>query len=333
MRRERIKSVGEGYYHIISRCAMEEFLIDDFFKDVFVDNMRRCEAFSGVEVINYCVMSNHFHLLVRVPDPSVISEDELLERMMLLYGNTATWSNNATVPEIKTRWERLRKEGDLETVEKEQAVYRRRMGDLTQFVQNLKQRFGASLRAGKNLTGTIWSQRYSSVVVEGSAETLSIISAYIDLNPVRAGLVSDPRDYKWSGYGSATRGDKRAMAGLVHIYDRAAKYTAFKKIEQKYKEKLYIEKGTELTPEQIREAIDNDGDLPLAASLRYRVRSFSKGTILGSGDFVESVVNENSDKLGDRFKAAFSKRQSSKEQKDRLFSARDLQINPEGPGC
>jgi len=46
----------------------------------------------------------------------------------------------------------------------------------------------------------LWEERYKSVIVE-SGEAARTIAAYIDLNPVRAGMVSDPAEYRWSSYG------------------------------------------------------------------------------------------------------------------------------------
>ena len=40
------------------------------------------------------------------------------------------------------------------------------------------------------------------------------MASYIDLNPVRAGIVKDPADYRWSGYGEAVAGKKAAREGL-----------------------------------------------------------------------------------------------------------------------
>jgi putative transposase len=39
--------------------------------------------------------------------------------------------------------------------------------------------------------------------------------AYIDLNPVRAELVKDPKDYRWSGYGEAVAGNQARRVGLM----------------------------------------------------------------------------------------------------------------------
>ncbi len=43
------------------------------------------------------------------------------------------------------------------------------------------------------------------------------MAAYIDLNPVRAGIVSDPRGYRWSGYAEAASGGIRARSGLARV--------------------------------------------------------------------------------------------------------------------
>ena len=56
--------------------------------------------------------------------------------------------------------------------------------------------------------GTLWEDRFRSVLVEGAGLALATMAAYIDLNPVRAGMVEDPKDYRWSGYGAAMAGRK-----------------------------------------------------------------------------------------------------------------------------
>jgi hypothetical protein len=56
--------------------------------------------------------------------------------------------------------------------------------------------------------GTLWEERFKSVLVEGAGPALSVMAAYIDMNPVRAGLVSDPKDYRWCGNAAAVAGVK-----------------------------------------------------------------------------------------------------------------------------
>jgi len=45
-----------------------------------------------------------------------------------------------------------------------------------------------------------WAERFKSVLLEGG-EALAAVAAYIELNPVRAGLCADPKDYRYCGFG------------------------------------------------------------------------------------------------------------------------------------
>jgi putative transposase len=57
-----------GVYHCVSRICDKAFRINEEEKGVFVRLMRGYERFCQVEILTFCVMSNHFHLLVRVPE-------------------------------------------------------------------------------------------------------------------------------------------------------------------------------------------------------------------------------------------------------------------------
>ena len=66
------------------------------------------------------------------------------------------------------------------------------MWDVSGYLQRLKQRFTQWFNRRKGRRGVLWEERFKSVLVEGSGDPLSTMAAYIDLNPVRAGLVDDP---------------------------------------------------------------------------------------------------------------------------------------------
>ena len=286
MRKPRIKNDGEGYYHIVSRSAMQNFILGDDDKTMFVKMLRRIAYFSGLEVLNYCVMDNHFHLLIHVPKPVEITEAMLIYRIKALYGD-----DHAKL--TKERWSAYRKGKHFKRLEEEQAMLKRRMGDITPFTQNLKQRFSIWHHAHHGRTGTVWDSRFGSTLVEGTATSLSTVSAYIDLNPVRAGIVDDPKDYKWSGYGAALNGNSDAMLGIARIYDPDAKISSFKKSVEAYREKLYISGTDVLSPEKIQEVIDTKGELPLPVLLRCKVRHFTYGAIFGSKEFVEAEFQKH----------------------------------------
>jgi hypothetical protein len=139
-------------------------------------------------------------------------------------------------------------------------------------------------------------------VEEGDA--LRTVASYIDLNPIRAGIVSDPGDYRWSGYGEAVAGGERSRESLVALM---RKVTAPGKTHQKYIDSYRLELyviGEEVpsdqngeggrrgfTKDQVSEVRKNYGEVSLKYSLNRRVRHFSEGLILGSMDFVQRHVH------------------------------------------
>ena len=97
------------------------------------------------------------------------------------------------------------------------ATFHARMWDVSAFMKLLKQRFTQWFNGRTGRKGTLWEDRFKSVLVDGAGLSLATMAAYIDLNPVRAGLVNDPKDYRWCGYGEAVAGQRLARTGLCRI--------------------------------------------------------------------------------------------------------------------
>ena len=214
----RIKAEGEAFYHVVSRIANRAFLLNkDEKKEVFVNMLHRAADFSGVDVITYVVMDNHFHLCVRVPKrEGEISESEILRRVGVLYGEDRRAA-------LEKRLAGYREEDDDTAVAAELAKLGARMGDLSEFMKTLKQRVSQWYNSNYSHEGTLWSGRFKSVLVE-DGRYLNNLIAYIHGNPIRAGIVTRAADYKWSAPGAAAKGDARAKKGLsllgVSVGDR-----------------------------------------------------------------------------------------------------------------
>ena len=280
MRRKRVKADGGAYYHLVSRCALQQYLFTDDEKRTFVSMMRRIADFSGVEVLTYCVMSNHFHILVRVPQPREVTESELLARVATLYGD-------AYAKEMRERWAAFRKTGQTAFLEKEQEHLRKRMGDISPFMHVLKMRFTLWYRGHHDgHMGTLWDNRFSSTLVEGGG-SLAAVAAYIDLNPVRAGLVTDPKDYHFSGYGAACSGDADARKDLSGVYGDTS--TPRNQLMAAYRGLLYAKGAADLDPAVVRKILYSQEKPSLPLLLRTKIRAFSKGLAIGSKSFAASI--------------------------------------------
>jgi REP element-mobilizing transposase RayT len=281
MNHPRLKVASGAYYHLVSRCCLKQFLFEDTEKKVFVAMMRRVAAFAGIEILTHCIMSNHFHILVRAPEPRLIPEAELLTRVAILYGD-------ARAKEMRERWATYRQSGLQPLLDKEQAQLRRRMGDISEFMHDLKLRFSCWYRANhSNHEGTLWQSCFGSTLVEGNG-SLAAVAAYIDLNPVRAGLVTDPKDYPYSGFAAALTGDSDAIRGLTAVYGNIT--TDFGKVLAAYRGLLYT-KAKALAPLSSPPTANEQSSLLLL--LRTKIRAMSKGLAIGSREFTVSIFTNH----------------------------------------
>jgi REP element-mobilizing transposase RayT len=274
----------------MSRTVGNTFLFKDAEKEVFRKMMWQVADFCGVEILSYCIMSNHFHVLVRVPYVESVSDAELLRRFKVLYPKPTKYQV-ASFADI----ERLLLAGGADAAEVRQSLLSR-MGDLSEFMKTLKQRFSIWYnRNHDQRVGTLWADRFKSVLVEGQGNPLQTMAAYIDLNPVRAGIVEDPKDYRFCGYGEAVSGVKAAQAGLIQIWrDRGAREidSALRAHRLLIFGKHASEPGlSELSRERALKVLDReDGQLPKSVMLRCRVRYFTDGAILGSAEYVRGFT-------------------------------------------
>ena len=85
MRTARIKADGAGYYHCMSWVIEGRYIFQEQEKEKFRRLMRQLEAFSGVQILTYTILSNHFHILLHVPERPVLSDEQLMERLAAIY--------------------------------------------------------------------------------------------------------------------------------------------------------------------------------------------------------------------------------------------------------
>lgn len=227
MARLRITLPGGGCHHCVSRVVDRRFIFGEEEIGVFVATLRRLEAFLDVRVLTYCVMSNHFHLLLEVPGPDEVTRltaQSLRERLPLLYHGQALVGVRA---EIDSALDAAAKPGGSKAwADAITARYQARMGNLSTFLKELKWRFSKWFNGKNDRVGALWEDRFRSVLVQGSKNALMTIAAYIDLNPVRAGMVEDPKDYRWCGYGEAVAGKKIARKNLSLMHLRTGAWQA-----------------------------------------------------------------------------------------------------------
>jgi REP-associated tyrosine transposase len=293
MRFPRVKAQGEGFYHCISGFVDGLFIFGTSDgrcseAEEFLSLMRRRAAFSGIQILDYILMNNHYHLVCKVPEPKALTQSELLERIEAGDGPERAQA-------LRQQLARYAEQPDgLEQSQRLLESYRRRTYDISIFNKELKGGFAQGYNRRHQRYGVLWAERFKSVLLEGG-RAVKTISAYIELNPVRAGLCEDPKEYRYCGYAEAmAQGSEIALEGirtLLGLPETASR----QEIERAYRQLLHL-KGAEATednPPAIDSAAGQDVverekvELSPDERLRCKIRCFSDGVILGSRSFVE----------------------------------------------
>lgn len=183
------------YYHVISRCVRRQFLcgVDSQTGRDFTHRRAwirkrifELERIFAVEICAYAVMSNHLHLVVRMGQAQALEWDdrEVAERWLQLFGG------NPLVRSFLSGSESLT-EAQQAVVKREIGKYRERLFDLSWFMRCLNEPIARWANAEDNVTGRFWEGRFKSQALLDEAAVLTAM-AYVDLNPVRAGMAETP---------------------------------------------------------------------------------------------------------------------------------------------
>lgn len=179
-----LKSGEPTIYHVISYSAPDGFPFGDAEKDYLVKLFKQFGRLYFTEIIGYCVLGDHFHLLVKMLPDTDYSDQEIKHRFHGYFGEKRILTDDR-VP-----------------------FFRRKYSNLSKFVRDIKIGFSRFYNRSRNRHGAVWGDRFKSIIVE-RGEMLINCLALIDLNPVRVGLVRLPEDYCWSSIGDHVRTKNR----------------------------------------------------------------------------------------------------------------------------
>jgi len=242
-------------YHIMSRTALDGFVMGDMEKEFLFKLIKRMSEVYFVEVLGYCIMGNHFHLLARMLPEDSFDDKEVLRRFRLYYGP------------------------DLKPVLTEEKIdsFRKKWGSLSEYIKDIKQRFSRYYNRKHDRRGFFWADRFKSVIVQ-NGDTLINCLAYIDLNPVRAGICSRPEDYRWSSLGyHAQTGNRENFLSLdlgLKVYDNLPERGRL----ARYKQFVYEKAGFQ------QEQNSNE----ISRRFLSRTRYFTDSAVIGTKEFVSS---------------------------------------------
>jgi REP element-mobilizing transposase RayT len=187
------------YYHVVARCVRRAWLwgVDEYAgrdyshrKQWVIDRLELLATIFAINICAYAVMSNHYHLVLHVDVDRIrsMSAEEIVAR----------WSRLFRVPTIVKRWQ----EGIADDTEVAVALeiierWRARLIDVSWFMRSLNEYLARRANAEDGCSGRFWEGRFKSQALLDEAGLLTAM-AYVDLNPVRAGIAATPEESEFT---------------------------------------------------------------------------------------------------------------------------------------
>jgi putative transposase len=262
----------KAVYHVMSRTALDGFPLMDVEKDFMLDLIKKFSSLYFAEILGFCLMGNHFHLLVKMFPENRFTDEDIQKRFKMFYEDSRAFAKSQ-IPYLRAK-----------------------LSSLSEFMREIKVGFARYYNRRHHRRGYFWGDRFKSVIVE-KGETLINCLAYIDLNPLRAGLVYRPEEYRWNslGYHVQTGNKDNFLStdfGLKEFNvkskkERVRRYRRYVyeagAVNQPEKGKVKVIDGKVLEKERKREF-----ELCRSDRFRYRTRYFTDAGIIGSKKFVSA---------------------------------------------
>ncbi len=205
------------YHHLMSRIAHRVYFMTEDVRNDFIEMIRRAADFCGIQLVAWCIMTNHFHLLVYLPEREQLSEDEILRRYGVLKGKSRL---SQLVAELKAL--RQKTDGGEKDVQEKLESIAKLMYDIGEFMKIVKQWMTQEYNRRNSHVGTLWEAVYKDIGVKDDPTELAKRAGYIHLNPIRAAICTGFAEYPWSSFTAFSRGDPIAISGLRRIYGEDA---------------------------------------------------------------------------------------------------------------
>ena len=193
-RKQLIAIEATPYYHIITRCVRRAFLCGkdkysgncyEHRRKLIVDRIKELAAVFNIDVCAYAIMSNHYHLVLKVNCTKKWSERKCL----------IDWSSLCGISDICQRYikhESLSK-AELELVYLQADIYRKRLMNISWFMKLLNEYIARAANIEDDVTGSFWESRFKSQALLDERALLTCM-AYVDLNSIRAAMAKTPED-------------------------------------------------------------------------------------------------------------------------------------------
>ncbi len=147
-------------------------------------------------------------------------------------------------------------------------------GELSQIMKGINLSYAQYFKKKFKYTGHFWQDRFKSIIISKD-EYLLACGSYVELNPVRAGMVKDPKDYPWSSYTANAYGGKDDLLDQHIIFDKLSTEETVRKEYRTFVEQM-LKKNESMQGEMNGRAVYGGSDFTQRVNRRYDVDAVIK---------------------------------------------------------
>ena len=295
-RRVKVVPVERSFYLVTNRVVGGSFIFGDVEKELLRKLLFDGQHRYGYVVWDFCIMDNHYHALIEIPEATTMAREDVLRRWYLHQQSKSPGDPG---------------DGVLE-------AFRMKIHNLSVIIANIQQRFTQWYNKRNNRWGRLFGGRFDSVILDQDGAVAKAM-AYVTLNPVRAGVVDDPAEYRWCGYGERMAKGKlhESEIALAKLVQRelglpeeslnGEETDVMKRVWERFRECLlgHVVERNGIDRQTVAEKLNQaNKSLKLTWSQRLMLKAHftTKGVAIGSKQFVEDMLARHEDVLGYRKK-------------------------------
>lgn len=219
-RQQLVSTEVTSYYHCVSRCVRRSFLCGkDSFTNRCYEHRREwleskilsLTAVYCIDICAYAIMSNHYHLVVNINQKKALQ--------LTLHEVVERWSQIHKLPTLIQRWKnkqltsQIEQDRSIELIE----VWRERLSSLSWFMKEINYEIACKANQEDECTGHFWEGRFKSQALLDE-RALAAAMAYVDLNPVRAGIANNPETSEFTSIKARIEALRKNLATAPYLH-------------------------------------------------------------------------------------------------------------------